>query len=341
MIDLLVVGGGPAGLATALYAARAGLEAVVVEQRPGPVDKACGEGLMPGAVRALEELIGPLNGFPLQGIRYLDDESRCAEARFTHGPGLGVRRTVLHGALEKAARDAGVVLVEGKVGEVHQDGSGVRAGGVRARYLVAADGLHSGIRSAVGLSRAGVRPARYGLRRHFAVSAVDGPGRGDLGGSRRGLRHPGGAGPRRRRRPHLRAGVVRGAPAGVPAACGTPGGAAGGDARAGGRSAAPADAGSGGRAGAARRRCRRLRGRPDRRGHRGVGGQRPGAGAVPAERPAAGLRTGVAAGLAQLPGAHRVVAAGPAATACSGRPWCRPPRGGRGSFGKVVDRLAG
>jgi flavin-dependent dehydrogenase len=170
MIDLVVVGGGPAGLATALYAARAGLETVVVEQRPGPVDKACGEGLMPGAVRALEDLVGPLDGFPLQGIRYLDGGSRCAEARFSHGPGLGVRRTVLHGALEKATRDAGVVLVEGKVGEVSQDGSGVRAGGVRARYLVAADGLHSGIRATVGLSRAGVRPARYGLRRHFAVT---------------------------------------------------------------------------------------------------------------------------------------------------------------------------
>jgi flavin-dependent dehydrogenase len=171
MIDLVVVGGGPAGLATALYAARAGLETVVVEQRPGPVDKACGEGLMPGAVRALEDLVGPLDGFPLQGIRYLDGGSRCAEARFSHGPGLGVRRTVLHGALEKATRDAGVVLVEGKVGEVSQDGAGVRAGGVQARYLVAADGLHSGIRSTVGLSRPAVRPARYGLRRHFAVSA--------------------------------------------------------------------------------------------------------------------------------------------------------------------------
>jgi flavin-dependent dehydrogenase len=169
MIDVLVVGGGPAGLATALYAARAGLEAVVIEQRPGPVDKACGEGLMPGAVRALEELVGPLTGFPLKGIRYLDDGSRCAEASFSHGPGLGMRRTALHGALEKAVRDAGVVLVEGRVADVTQDASGVQAGGVRARYLVAADGLHSGIRSAVGLSRAGTRPARYGLRRHFAV----------------------------------------------------------------------------------------------------------------------------------------------------------------------------
>ncbi|MGQ4429089.1 NAD(P)/FAD-dependent oxidoreductase, partial [Streptomyces violaceoruber] len=51
--DLVIVGGGPAGLATALHAARAGLDTVVVEPRPAPVDKACGEGLMPGAVRSL------------------------------------------------------------------------------------------------------------------------------------------------------------------------------------------------------------------------------------------------------------------------------------------------
>jgi flavin-dependent dehydrogenase len=43
MIDLLVVGGGPAGLVTGLHAARAGLDVVVADRRQGPIDKACGE----------------------------------------------------------------------------------------------------------------------------------------------------------------------------------------------------------------------------------------------------------------------------------------------------------
>ena len=147
----------------------------MVEQRPGPVDKACGEGLMPGAVRALEELVGPLNGFPLQGIRYLDDGSRCAEARFTHGPGLGVRRTVLHGALEKAAATRGSCWWTGSVGDVTQDdvrGAGRRRAGPlpRGRRRPA---LRHPLRGG-SLTRAGASgPARCGLRRHFAVSALD------------------------------------------------------------------------------------------------------------------------------------------------------------------------
>ena len=56
MIDLLVVGGGPVGLATAIDAAQRGLEVVVAERRAGDGEKACGEGLIPSSLRALARL---------------------------------------------------------------------------------------------------------------------------------------------------------------------------------------------------------------------------------------------------------------------------------------------
>lgn len=168
--DLLIVGGGPAGLATALYAARAGLDTVIAEPRRAPVDKACGEGLMPGAVRALAALGLHVPGNPLAGIRYVQGD-RQVQAEFRDGPGLGVRRTDLHGAMHGAVLDAGVPVLPLKVADVRQDTTGVTVPGtgLRARWLVAADGLHSPVRRSLGLEvRTGTAP-RYGLRRHYAV----------------------------------------------------------------------------------------------------------------------------------------------------------------------------
>lgn len=200
MIDVLVAGGGPAGLATAVHAALAGMEAVVVEPRPGPVDKACGEGLMPTGAAALADLgVVPPDGRPFLGIAYVEGHRRV-QAAFRDGPGLGVRRTALHAALALRARELGVRVVTGRVAAVRDTGAAVSAEVVRggpdpaaltatlagaydggeagpgepapltARWLVAADGLHSPIRTRLGLGLPTAGPRRYGLRRHYRVA---------------------------------------------------------------------------------------------------------------------------------------------------------------------------
>lgn len=177
-VDLLVVGGGPVGLATALYAVRRGLTVEVLEPRSGPVDKACGEGLMPGGLAALADLDVHPAGHRFDGIRYLS-RSGSAVADFTQGPGLGVRRTELHTRLMAAATAADVRVHPLSATALHQDDTGVdvttgHPGGevgptLRAGYVVAADGLHSWTRRQLGLDRPSGQPGRYGLRQHFAV----------------------------------------------------------------------------------------------------------------------------------------------------------------------------
>lgn len=173
MIDVLVAGGGPAGLATAIHASRAGLDTVVVEPRDVPIDKACGEGLMPRAVAELAVLGVAPDGIPLRGIRYCADGRAGAVADFPNGWGRGIRRTTLQRGLHDAAAEAGVRLVPGRLSDVEQHGDHVSAGGLRARYLVGADGLHSSVRRAVAGAdapdpRQGRR--RWGIRAHFALA---------------------------------------------------------------------------------------------------------------------------------------------------------------------------
>jgi flavin-dependent dehydrogenase len=177
MIDVLVVGGGPVGLAAAIYCTLAGLSVTVAEPRAAPVDKACGEGVMPAAVRRLAALGVTPDGHPLRGIRYLD-AAHQADAPFRHGDGLGVRRTVLHAALAARAAALGIPVIPARVTAFERRAGHVAAAGVEARYLVAADGLHSTIRRVLERETPSRRPGReprpavprYGLRRHYRVA---------------------------------------------------------------------------------------------------------------------------------------------------------------------------
>jgi len=78
MADAVVIaGGGPAGLATAIAARLRGFEVIVLERARPPIDKACGEGLMPDGVAVLERLGVDLRGVDshhFRGVRYIDDQ---------------------------------------------------------------------------------------------------------------------------------------------------------------------------------------------------------------------------------------------------------------------------
>lgn len=174
MTHVLVAGGGPIGLAAAIEARLAGFDATVIEPRAGVIDKACGEGLMPGAPPALARLGVQPRGVPLRGVEYRDAR-RAVVHRFRGAGALGVRRTELHGALRARAAELGVRTVEGRVESVEQDGRGVRVEGAGLRgmgadWMIAADGLHSTVAGLVGLDRAApTARRRYGQRRHYAV----------------------------------------------------------------------------------------------------------------------------------------------------------------------------
>jgi len=169
--DIFIVGGGPAGLATAIAARQRGLSVIVADAAEPPVDKACGEGLLPDGLAALQLLgvqVDAGDGYLLNGIRFLDAFGEVA-ARFPSGNGLGVRRITLHQKMLERAHAAGVGMMwDSCVTAMAPEGVVVDGEILRARWIVGADGSGSRVRHWSGLD-AGVRRQRVAFRQHYLV----------------------------------------------------------------------------------------------------------------------------------------------------------------------------
>jgi len=171
--DVLVIGGGPAGVAAALAVRERAMSVVVADSCEPPIDKPCGEGLMPDGLEALARLgvsLPAADGFAFRGIRFVSGAA-AVEAEFPVGRALGVRRTVLHSKMVERAEAEGIrFLWKSVVTGLDAEGARVNNKLVRARWVIGADGSASRVRRWAGLDSHVMQHQRFAYRRHYRVA---------------------------------------------------------------------------------------------------------------------------------------------------------------------------
>ena len=169
--DIFVIGGGPAGLAAAMAARFRGLRVMIADGSRPPIDKACGEGLMPDSIAAAGRIgivLPEREGFRFRGICF-HGEGHSVASDFPHGYGLGFRRTALHQHLVDQAARAGVeMLWSTPITGIGDNTVQTHRRSISTRWIVGADGSGSRVRRWAGLDRFSRNSRRFAYRRHFA-----------------------------------------------------------------------------------------------------------------------------------------------------------------------------
>lgn len=194
LIDVLVIGAGPAGAAAAFWCASRGHAVTVVERKHFPRDKTCGDGLTPRAVRQLHDLglAERLRDFQRHdGLRSIAHGTTLELAWPEHPelPDFGyvVRRRELDQMVAEQAVKAGATLRPGIEataplvehglvrGAVVKDKDRGTTEAVRARYVVVADGANSRFGRALGTVRDRSFPLGLAVRGYFESPLHDEP----------------------------------------------------------------------------------------------------------------------------------------------------------------------
>jgi flavin-dependent dehydrogenase len=169
---VIIVGGGPAGIVAAIAARKLDLQAIVLDARTPPINKPCGEGILPQGVPALRMLgisLPPESGFPFHGIRFVDEE-HSARAEFACTTGFAVRRVKLHQLLVNHAIEAGVEFRwASQVLRIDQEAVTTAKERLSYRWLIGADGQNSQVRKWAGLDLRSAGKKRFGFCSHFRV----------------------------------------------------------------------------------------------------------------------------------------------------------------------------
>jgi len=172
--DVLIIGGGPTGLATAIAARAKRLTVIVADGANPPISKACGEGLLPDAVLALRQLgvaLRPTDGHVLRGICF-EDHCSSVRSEFREAFGLGMRREVLHRRMSERAGECGVSLLwNSPVTALCDSGAVVAGSKIRAHWVIGADGMRSRVRRWAGLDNLRLCGTRFAWRQHYRIEA--------------------------------------------------------------------------------------------------------------------------------------------------------------------------
>jgi geranylgeranyl reductase family protein len=193
--DVLVVGAGPAGSSAAAWAARSGLDVMLVDAEVFPRDKPCGDGLTPRAIAELHELGledwlgGRVTNWGLRAAGFGQELYLPWPGGSLPRHGSAAPRLELDARIRQVALDAGVTAVEGhRAVDVRFEGGQVRgvhftvgAGRsaerreITCRRLVVADGARSQLGRVLG--RTWHRGTAYGVaaRGYIASGRIEDP----------------------------------------------------------------------------------------------------------------------------------------------------------------------